>query len=260
MGIKNTVHLPIHIKHACSNASRTKKNTEDFIVMSVTGIAEQITLDSGETELATITPIKDNLKKVTLEFVQQNKLHKTQRQVRVFDHKTLYVKEMIGKQSRHILFDLSLIDENAVTSRSINKGLFIASIISGILGFAVYHIQSNSLIDLPSLYLYSAFGVLALTSLACFVLTVKSYKNNLVFNTAHGKVPILALFKNIPNKNKFKQFSKALMGNIELARSNNSIPASKLMPAIVGEHRRLFEKGFITEAQFEQAKKNILRN
>lgn len=226
--------------------------------MSISGIAEQITLDSGETELATITPNKENLKKVTLEIIQQNNIHKAQRQVRVFDHKTLYIKEMIGKQSRYILFDLSLIDENAVTSRSINKGLFIASVVLGVLAFVAFHIQSNALLNIPSLYLYGAFGVFALASLACLVFTIKSYKNNLVFVTAHGRVPILTLFNNLPSKDKFKQFSKALMSNIELARSNNTIPTSKLMPAIVGEHRRLFEKQFITEQQFDQARKNIL--
>ena len=226
--------------------------------MSISGIAEQITLDSGETELATITPNKETLKKVTLELIQQNNIHKAQRQVRVFDHKTLYIKEIVGKQSRHILFDLSLIDENAVTSRSINKGMFITSIVLGILAFATFHIQSGSLLNVPSIYLYGAFGTFALSALACLVLTAKSYKNNLVFITAHGRVPILTLFNNLPSKEKFKQFSKALMSNIELARSNNTIPTSKLMPAIVGEHRRLFEKKFITEQQFDQAKKNIL--
>ena len=106
--------------------------------------------------------------------------------------------------------------------------------------------------------MYSVIGLLALISVACFVYTAKSLKDTWVFKTVHGKVPVLTLFNNTPNKSQFTQFSKALINNIELARANTSLPLSKFMPAIVGEHRRLFEKQFITEQQFEQAKSNIL--
>ena len=226
--------------------------------MSVPGIAEQITLDSGETEIASITPNKDDLKKVTLELAQFNKLHKTQKHIRVFDHKTLYIKEKVGKQTRFTLLDLSLVDENPVRIRDFNTASLISSIAVSLVAVAAYYIQMKGLLNLPSLYMYGGIGLLGLISVACFVATSKSYKDTWAFKTAHGQVPFLLLFNNVPNKANFKQFKKALANNIHLARENTQLDRNKILPAIVGEHRSLFEKGFITEAQFEQAKKNIL--
>jgi hypothetical protein len=226
--------------------------------MALSGIAEEITLDSGVAEIASITPNKENLKKVSLELVQYNKLHRTQRHVRVFDHKTLYIKEKVGKVMRHILLDLSLMDEKPVRVRDFNTTTLIASVIVSILAFITFYIGSKGIIGIPDIYLYSGVATLTLASIACFVLTARSYKDAWVFLTAHGKAPVLNLLNNVPNKPAFRQFTKSLASNIELARSNNGTSHSKLMPAIVGEHRRLLEKQFITEQQFEQAKKNIL--
>lgn len=226
--------------------------------MSVPGIAEQITLDSGESEIASITPNKDDLKKVTLEIVQFNKLHKTQKHIRVFDHKTLYVKEKVGKETRFILLDLSLVDENPVRIRDFNTATLVASIAVSLFAVIAFYIQMKGLLNVPALYMHGAVALLAVISVFCFVLTAKSFKDTLAFKTAHGQVPFLFLFNNIPAKANFKQFVKALKSNIELARGNSKHIKSKIMPAIVSEHRSLYEKGFITEAQFEQAKKNIL--
>ena len=226
--------------------------------MSIPGIAEEITLDSGFAETANITPNKDKLKNVTLELMQANNLSKTQKHIRVFDHKTLYIKEKIGKQGRHILLDLSLLDENAVLVRNFNKATLIASIALGIFAYIAFYLQSNELVNVPSMHMYGATGLLGIISVACFVFTVKSYQNTIVFKTAQGKVPALSLFSKIPNKKVFNQFTKALVNNIELARSNSDDSKNNLMAAIVGEHRRMFEKGFLTQEQFDQAKKNIL--
>ncbi len=226
--------------------------------MSIPGIAEQITLDSGEAELASITPNKDDLKKVTLELMQSSKLHKTQRQVRVFDHKIIYIKEKIGKQARHILLELALMDENPVRVRDFNMATLIASVVVSLFAVIAFYIQSKGLLKVPDLYMYLAIAALAMASVACFIFTAKSFKDTWVFKTAHGKVPVLSLFNKTPNKAQFSQFTKALMSNIELARANSRFSKSKFLPAIVGEHRRMFEKQFITDEQFEQAKKNIL--
>ena len=249
-------------KHITINKIEPTNSTNKIrdLHMSIPGIAEQITLDSGEAELASITPSKENLKKVTLELVQQNKLHKTQRQVRVFDHKTLYIKEMIGKQARHILLDIALLNEKPVRIRDFNMAMLIASIVVSIIAVIAIYVESKNLINVPAIALYAIAGVLALTSVACFILTAKSYKDTWVFKTNHGRVPVLYLFNNAPNKAMFLQFTKALMNNIELARANSKLSNSKFLPAIVGEHRRLFEKQFITQEQFDMAKKNILSN
>ena len=226
--------------------------------MSIPGIAEQITLDSGEAELASVTPNKDDLKKVTLELVQISKLHNTQRQVRVFDHKVLYIKEKIGKQARYILLDLALMDETPVRLRDFNMTTLIASVAVSIFAVIAFYIQSKGLLSVPGLYMYGLIALFAVVAVGCFVYTAKSLKNTWVFKTAHGEAPVLTLFNNTPNKAQFAQFTKALMSNIELARANSSLSMSKFLPAVVGEHRRMFEKQFITEQQFEQAKKNIL--
>lgn len=226
--------------------------------MSVPGIAEQITLDSGEAELASVTPNKDDLKKVTLELMQTSKLHKTQRQVRVFDHKVLYIKEKIGKQARHILLDLALIDETPVRVRAFNMTTLIAAIAVSVLALITFYVQSKGFLKVPDLHMYGVIGLLAVVSVACFFFTAKSFKDTWVFQTAHGRVPVLTLFNNVPGKPPFAAFAKAFMNNIELARANSRLSKSKFLPAIVGEHRRMFEKQFIAEEQFEQAKRNIL--
>jgi len=226
--------------------------------MSLSGIAEQITLDSGETELANVTPNKDKLKNVTLELVQVSKFHKTQRQVRVFDHKVLYIKEKVGKLGRHILLDLALMDENPVTVREFSLVSLVACGVTGLVAAITFFLALNGLVSVAPLYMYGTGALLTLISASCLFLTARSFKNTLVFKTIHGRVSVMSLFKNDPNKAKFTQFTKALINNIELARANSQYSKSKFIPAIVGEHRRLFEKQFITQEQFDQAKQNIL--
>ena len=228
--------------------------------MSLPGIAEQITLDSGEANAVSITPDKNELKNVTLELAQTSKLHKTLRHIRVYDHKVLYIKEKVGKQGKHILLDLSLIDDNPVRIRDFNTATLITAAAISIMTCIAFYIHAKGFLKTPDIFMYIAMAILAIAAIACFVLTAQSYIDTWIFKTAHGKVPILTLYSNAPNKATFQQFTKNLMKNIGLARSDNSAPESKLLPAIVGEHRRMFEKGLITEEQFEQAKKNILSN
>jgi hypothetical protein len=226
--------------------------------MSLPGIAETITLDSGEISAINITPNRDDIKNVTLELAQNNKLQKIQRHIRVFDHRVLYIKERIGKQARHILLELSLIDDKPVRVRDFNSAIFIAGSAIAILALVTFYIHTKGVLNIPDIFMYLGIGILGLASFACFVLTAKSYKNNWVFISTHGKVPVLCLDSNIPNKTVFEQFAKALMNNVALAKEANKKPNPEMLPAIVGEHRRLFEKGFITEEQFGQSKKNIL--
>ena len=226
--------------------------------MSLPGVAETITLDSGENSAISITPNKDDMKSVTLELVQNNKLLKIQRHIRVFDHKVLYIKEKIGKRARHILLELSLIDDKPVRVRDFNTATLIAASAIGVLALSTFYIHTKGILNVPDIFMYAGIGILGFASIACFVLTAKSYKNTWVFKTAHGKVPVLCLDNNIPNKTVFEQFTKALMNNAGLAKEVHIKPKPEVLPAIVGEHRRLFEKGFITEEQFDQSKKNIL--
>lgn len=81
----------------------------------------------------------------------------------------------------------------------------------------------------------------------------------LVFHTRHGRVPVLRLMRNFPDRPRAEAFAAALTQAIRRAGETQPAPRAHRLRDEMREHRRLLEAGIVAAADFEAAKARILR-
>jgi hypothetical protein len=96
-------------------------------------------------------------------------------------------------------------------------------------------------------------------TMAALSVAVRRSTGTLVFHTRHGRVPVLKLMRNFPDRRRAQAFAAALVQAI--GRAGEAQPAARthLLRDEMREHRRLLEAGIVTPTDFEAAKARILR-
>lgn len=216
---------------------------------------EQITLDSGEIR---IRPHESHLNTITQELLQINKSTKLQRLYRVYDDKILAITEKSRKKTSTWLINMIMLDESPKRKRGINMAYFFTSIGFGAAAFITYYLKSHGVGFLSSPYTYAVIGSLALIGIFLFGLMIKNFQNSLIFITRHGRVGAVEFFHNNPDKAQYQGFISQLMEKIAALQARYPFPEDKLLPAELGEHRRLRDEGFIDADQYNRAKARIL--
>jgi hypothetical protein len=216
---------------------------------------EQITLDSGE---ISIRPTEKHLNTITLELLQINKSKKLQKLFRVYDDKILAITEKNRKKTSTWLINLIMLDESPKRKRGINMAYFFTGIGFGAAAFITSYLKTHGVAFLSSPYTYAAIGSLALIAVFLFGLMIKDFQNSLIFTTRHGRVPVVEFFHNNPDKTQYQGVISQLMEKIAAVQARYPIPDTKLLPAELGEHRRLRDEGLISTEQYNMAKARIL--
>lgn len=216
---------------------------------------EQITLDSGE---ISIRPTENHLNTITLELLQINKQQKLQRLFRVYDDKILAITEKSRKKTTTWLINMIMLDESPKRKRSINMAYFFTGMGFGAAAFITYYLKSRGVSFLSSPYTYAVIGSLAVIGIFLLGLMVKNFQNSLIFVTRHGRVPAVEFFHNNPDKTQYQGVISQLMEKIAAVQARYPFPEAKLLPAELGEHRRLRDEGFISADQYNRAKARIL--
>ena len=220
--------------------------------------AEQITLHSEE--LQSITPTKEDRTSVQLELQQLNKLHNYQRHVQIYDSNVIHVVEKVNKRSRSYMLNLALLDNNPVRVRKMEPKFLLVALSLVIGAILLGYLKTKGLPLLSSSYVYAGVGLLGFSSLIPLALALRSYKNLWVFFSARGRIPIVVLYHNLPDRKQFGKFIAGMSEHIVAAKQALRIPQAQLLPLEVGEHRRLCDEGIISKSKYEFAKKNILQN
>ena len=219
--------------------------------------AEQIILDSGEIN---IRPTEQHLNSITLELLQTDKGKKRQKLFRVYDNKILSVTEKSRRNTKTTLINLIMLDETPKRKRSINMTYFFTAVGLGATAFLVYYLKSHGVSFLSSPYVLAVIGLMACSAVFILGFMFKTFQNSMIFKTRHGRVNLVELFNNNPDKTQCQGFISQLMEKIAAVHARYPIPDAKLLPAELGEHRRFREEGFITTEQYNAAKANILGN
>ena len=219
--------------------------------------AEQIILDSNERN---ITPSDSDLESLQLELRQANKLKDTQRVIQIFDSHVVKVTEKFGKRTQSFMLNLALLNDKPVRIRNIQPKFLISTLGLAFISYLTWFLKSKGIGFLSSSYVYAVIALLATGTIITAILAVRSFTNSWVFETSRGRIPLITLFHNHPDKQQFQQFISEMINHIVMARSEIRLSESQLMPLAVGEHRRLKDEGIISNDQYESAKARILRN
>lgn len=218
--------------------------------------AEQIILDSNEHN---ITPSDNDLNSVILELRQANKLKNTQRLIQIYSSHVIKVTEKVGKRTRSFMLNLALLNDKPSHIRHIQPRLLGSTFALGLISFLTWYLKSKGVAFLSSSYTYAVIALLATSTIITAAMAIKSFTNSWVFASAQGRIPLITLFHNHPNKQQFNQFISEMINHIVMAKSELRLSRSQIMPLEVGEHRRLAEEGIISKNQYELAKNNILK-
>jgi hypothetical protein len=125
----------------------------------------------------------------------------------------------------------------------------MAALAAGVTGFTV---------RIPNSSTWSA--VLAVCTGLVLVLAVFHSHGRLVFYSRNGRIPLLVLFNQNPDKDTFDAFVGILIDHIRKARQNLSlVHQNELLSTELKEHRRLMEAGVILGKRYDAAKARILR-
>lgn len=209
---------------------------------SMTGHSEAVLLESEESDpLAQIGE-----KRVQNKFVQINKMKGYAIAFTVFNDTFVSVieKDLMKKKEYHL--DLGYFNKDPVKKVSMAWKSLLASVILAI----------GTWILMPQVgYSYSVLGGVA--SFVFFVLFIHGSSSQVVFVTQNGKVPVIRLMNNFPNRKLFKAFVDELSQRIEKAQTRTMSNLEKYFAKELKETRRLKEEGVLTEDQYNQAKDAI---
>lgn len=218
-------------------------------------VEEEITLDSGEVDLA---PDESGLRKITAELSQHHNRRNIKKLFRIYDKKILGVGEQNDKRKKTYLVHLALLTERPVRSFNINKNLFYLSFFSGLISCLALLLKIYGLESLPEIYTYTAIFLFAAIAIFSFYKMMKGMRNSVIFSTAHGRIPLVEILSKNPDRKQYKEFITVMKQCISRFRKDERYSGQGALSAELNEHRRLHEHGVISSKEYKLAKKNIL--
>ncbi len=195
---------------------------------------------------------------VNFEFAQVSKIRGTELEITVFNDTQCHHKiSRKGKGKHKYRVDISFLDSKPFRRRVIATrwayaagGAFVVTLMAAFAGF----FETGS-----ALHVGTSVGFL-LISLFLVLMTVHHSRNRVVFRSKHGKVKLLELFNNNPDKASFKAFIDQFSKQIEAASKSRNLPLSSLLAKEIQELRRLRDERVIPAAAYERAKKILFRH
>jgi hypothetical protein len=182
---------------------------------------------------------------------QRNRFRFRKHTFKLIDQRILSVKtDGITKPLPDYEFNIGILNPEPKRLVSINWGYLAAFLILAV---------SATLAARSELFPDSimASSLLAANAIVFLVLTAYSCHNRLVFYSMNGWVPLVILMYRNPNDEKFQAFTDALRRQIRNIQSNFGSPSEMLRDDLI-EHRRLMERGIISENRYDLIKQYIL--
>ena len=221
--------------------------------------SDEIDLQPVEEE---ITQFSDNeeipVEHVNFEFEQSNKLQGMYRLLTVFNDTQCYQK-VKPKHRRKYKFrvNLSYLDPRPFRLRQIVWKWLYASLALWVIDAALLF---GPWFDSASIAFLGA-GIL-LTVLAMMTLLAFFYLSHdtVYFRSRYGKVRLLDLAHNNPDKGSFREFVNKIVVQINKSKAATGMNQSQFLASELKELRRLKDESIVPEDAYEKAKKLIFRH
>jgi hypothetical protein len=225
----------------------------------------QVNIESDEIDLKPvedITEFSDNeqvpVEHVNFEFEQSNKLQGMERHLTVFNDSQCYQK-IKHKHRRKYKFrvDLTYLDPRPFHIRHIEWKWLYASLALWILDAILLFTDWFSAGSIVFLGAITCITVVALmTMLAFFYLS----HDTVYFRSRFGKIRLLELANNNPNKDSFRDFVNKLVVQINKSKSAKGLDQGQMLTSELKELRRLKDESILPEESYEKAKRRIFRH
>ena len=182
---------------------------------------------------------------------QRNRFRFCKYTFRLFDRRILSVKvDGIFKHSPDYEFNIGILNPEPKRLVSLNWGYLSAFLILA---------MSATLTAQFDFFINSSMAstLLAANAIVFLILAAYSCRNRLVFYSRNGWVPLAILLYRSPNDERFFAFTDALTAQIRDIQGRFG-SRSEMLIEDLKEHRRLMERGIISEKHYDWIKKYIL--
>lgn len=224
--------------------------------MSIQQHAEEILLES-DFEPAP-EPTEEDFSKVSAHLVQVQKWKHFSQGSRILDNRFLFVKKFQSQKTSAYWVNLLFVDPQPQRERRINWRWGLAALIFLALTVSLWVVESSFHISEKLSYINSAIVILGTMVMMCILAIIYTAKNNVMFITRTGRVPVASFLYNNPSKGIFREYIKSIKMCTEAVHAKHANKSTYSLANELAEHRRLKDEKIITDRDYEQAKNRIL--
>ena len=182
---------------------------------------------------------------------QRNRFRFRKHTFKLIDQRILSVRtDGFIKQLSDYEFNIGILNPEPKRLLTINWGYLAAFLI---LAVSAALAARSELFPDP----FMASSLLAVNAIVFLILAAYSCHNRLVFYSTNGWVPLVILMYRNPTEAKFQAFTDALTAQIRDIQSSFGSWSEMLREDLI-EHRRLMERGIISEKRYDWIKQYIL--
>ena len=195
------------------------------------------------------------VEQINFEFEQHSKMRGLYRQTTIFNDSQCY-QSVKNKHQRKYKYriDLTYLDPKPYRRRKKDWKWLIASLVLMVLDSAIIFGGWFDTASVNFLGLLIGVTVVALMTLLAFI---HQSSDNVIFRSQFGKVPLVELINNNPDKAQFRSFITKFIVQINKSKTAKGYTASKFLAKELKDLRRLKEETVIPTLAYEKAKKLI---
>jgi hypothetical protein len=195
---------------------------------------------------------------INFEFEQCSKMRGLYRKTTIFNDSQCYqsVKNKHQTKTKYRI-DLAYLDPKPIRRRNKDWKWLIASLAMSGLGIAIIFGGWIDTASVNFLGLLVGATVVALMTLLAFF---HQSNDKVIFRSQYGKIRIIELINNNPDKARFRSFITKFIVQINKSRTAGNHTAKKFLANELKQLRRLKDESVIPQEAYEKAKKRIFRH
>jgi len=220
---------------------------------------DEIQLESFVDDISDITDIRKlPIEPVNFEFVQTSKMHGSYRKLTVFSD--FYCHQLINTKHRRPIeyrIDLTYLEPRPFRSRRRAWRWLYAGL--GMLGIDLV-LLVGGFVDTSSINFLGLFLVLLVGGIMSLLAFFYYSRDRVYFRTRYGKIKLVELTNNSPNRRQFRAFLSQFVNQINKTQTARGFNEAKALARELKELRRLKETAVIPEKSYEKAKQLIFKH
>jgi hypothetical protein len=223
--------------------------------------SSEINLQSVDDDTLFSDQDRVQVEEVNFEFTQNHKLRGIFREMSIFNDHQCY-QSIQNKHQRKYKYrvDMTFLDPRPFRDKFVAWNWLYAAITLFVVSAGL--IYAGWFGELYESGTYSEIAiVIGLFAAVVFglIFTHRSY-DKVLFRTEFGKVKLIELINNHPDKKAFASFLSKFVKQIKLAKAASKFDSAKLITSELQELRRLKEESVISENRYEKAKKRLFKH
>jgi len=229
-------------------------------------IAQQHKKHSGPEEITLYSSMPEELQEeqqdaeslvATLKFTQLDKRRSIGKKLVLYDNKQLSISDYALKSKREYWLNIRYMHPKALAKWHIAWKWLGATLVSSALASVAAAVAAKPIFNIDR---WTAAGVsvlfIGLTVLSAFTL-YRNSRHVLNFFSLNGRIPVLQLIYNNPDREQFNKLINNLQERIKASQQKQHMAKNEALAAELSMHRQLMQNKIIGESAYNMAKSRL---